>query len=298
MSLDSTAANGSLHETATPTHLSNPLTLGQKRLQLMAVLEAEQAKRIIFERYLHQNTDHDTAAIYEQLVAQQNRVTHKLERRIAELTDKLEGPELRSRLQQVERELNQTSQTLKQLQEQFQAAESARLHAETEVDLLTQQVQNLQVLNESYVNQIAMLSVHERQNAEDHAHTVLTISQVLSRHSLNIPAKASLASLDRDFSRDANTDTAFASDTRFDQTIFAVRSRQGDLTQILSLVINSVTPDVDISPIEIKLTEFRSNDNHPKTKLLKAFSTASAIAAAEAFVSLYHQFHFPEYRVG
>ncbi len=292
---------------APPTRSSSTLSLGQKRLKLMAILEAEQAKRMVFEQRLQDDAASDTsgsgcATIYEQLITQQNRVIARLERRIVDLTDQLEGPELRQRLKQLEATLGQAAQLVKQLRQQLQVSESARSQAEIEVKSLNTQLQNLQELNDNYVSQIAILSLHERQNEEDHAHAVLAISRQFAKYGLNIPAKACVAMLDYDALEQkgrfeagaANPDAdgydeQFAADARFDQTIFSVRSRQNNQTQILSLVINSITPNMDIEPIELKLTEFDPRTQKPITKTLKGFATASAIAAADTFVATYRQ---------
>ncbi|MGP1382793.1 MAG: hypothetical protein ACTS2F_04485 [Thainema sp.] len=310
------------------------LTLGQKRLRLMAILDAELAKRAVFEQRLQQDvesssSESNSAAIYQQLITKQNQVIARLERRITELTDQLEGPELRQRLKQVEAALTQATQMIEQLKQKLQASESMRSQAEVEIKLLNQQMQDLQELNDNYVNQIAILSLHERQNDEDHAHTVLAISRQLAKHGLNLPAKACIATFDCDVLNggassefvagdrtghhytdnnvdqdvDSNLDSRSTSDTsgtsydderfvadaRFDQTIFSVRSRQNNQTQILSLVINSIAPDLDIAPIEIKLTEFDPQTQQPITKTLKGFATASAITAAETFAAIHRQ---------
>ena len=292
-----------------PARSSSALTLGQKRLRLLAILEAEQAKRTIFEQRLQEDAASDTSGssctpIYEQLISQQNRVITRLERRIVDLTDQLEGPELRQRLKQVEAKLVQAAQLIKQLKQQLEASESARSRAEVDAKLLNTQLQNLQELNDNYVNQIAILSLHERQNEEDHAHTVLAISRQFAKYGLNIPAKACVASLDYEAlesgtgfglgaigaenDTDGN-DERFVADARFDQTIFSARSRQQNQIKILSLVINSIAPELDVEPIELKLTEFDPRTQQPMTKTLKGFATASAIAAADAFVAIYRQ---------
>lgn len=269
---------------------STPLTLGQKRLRLMTLLEAERAKRDLFEQRSRRNQDRDAAIIYDQLLGQQQRIIATLEKRVAALTDRLEGPELRQRLQQVEAELAEATQTIQRLQREMDETISARMQAEANEQLLAAQVQNLQELNDNYVNQIATLSLHERQNAEDHAHAVLTVSRILAKRGLTIPAKAcSAARQDMDWSKVVDEDEIFAADARFDQTIFSARSRMGDTTRVLSLVINSVTPDLEMSPIELKLTELDLRNRQHTTKLLQGFPMANAIAAAETFVVTYQQ---------
>lgn len=285
------------------------LTLGQKRLRLMAILEAERAKRTVFEQRLQEDAASDAAgascaAIYNQLISQQDRVIARLEQRILILTDQLEGPELRQQLKQVEAKLGQAARLIKQLKQQLQTSEGARSQTEVEIKQLKTQLHNLQELNDTYVNQIAVLSLHERQNEEDHAHTVLAISRQFAKYGLNIPAKASVATFDYDAldgralfgsgttSTDQNADShdeQFVADARFDQTIFSARSRQDDQVKILSLVINSIAPNMDIAPIELKLTEFDPRTQQPITKTLKGFATASAIAAADTFVATYRQ---------
>lgn len=302
------AACAELSAAYPPVSRSAPaLTLGQKRLKLMAILEAEQAKRTVFEQRLQEDAasvmfGSSCVTLYEQLIGQQNRVIARLERRIADLTDQLEGPELRQRLKQIEAKLVQAAQLIKQLRQQLQISESARSQAEVDVKLLKTQLKDLQELNDNYVSQIAILSLHERQNAEDHAHTVLAISRQFAKYGLNIPAKASVATLEYGVlenegwleasaaSPDADgDDEQFVADARFDQTIFSARSRQNNQTQILSLVINSIAPELDVEPIELKLTEFDPRTQQPMTKTLKGFATASAIAAADAFVAIYRQ---------
>lgn len=292
-----------------PIRSSSVLTLGQKRLRLMAILEAERAKRTVFEQRLQEDAASGTsgascAAIYNQLISQQDRVIARLERRIVDLTDQLEGPELRQRLQQVETKLVQAAQLIKQFKQQLQASEGARSQIEAEIKQLNAQLHNLQELNDNYVNQIAVLSLHERQNEEDHAHTVLAISRQFAKYGLNIPAKACIATFDYDgldsrvlfesgttsTDRDADShDERFVADARFDQTIFSARSRLNDQVKILSLVINSIAPELDVEPIELKLTEFDPRTQQPITKTLKGFATASAIAAADTFVVTYRQ---------
>jgi hypothetical protein len=268
------------------------LTLSQQRLRLMALLEAEQVKLqallTLIQSPLHQGPD--TPAVCETLVTHQQKIIAKLEQRIQHLTDQLEGPELRDRLQITEAALKTAQVAIAALQEQLGQLESKSLQQEAAIGLLSAQVQDLQTLNDVYVKEIAALSLHERQNAEDHALTVLTISRRLSQQGLVIPAKASAQVIDREPQSTAlDEGEALASNPRVDQTLFSKTFRAGYHDSILSLVVSSVTLNLDTQPIEILLTEKDRQQNRHQTRLLRGFPTCDAIPATEFFIEVYQK---------
>lgn len=268
------------------------LTLSQQRLRLMALLEAEQVKLqalvTLIQSPLHQGPD--TPAVCETLVAHQKKIIAKLEQRIQQLTDHLEGPELRARLRTTEAALKSAQAAIATLQAQLSQLEGKSLQQDAELSLLTAQVQDLQTLNEVYIKEIAALSLHERQNAEDHALTVLTISRRLSQQGLVIPAKASAKVIDRETHLTAlDEGEALATNPRVDQTLFSKTFRAGYHDSILSLVVSSVTLNLDTQPIEILLTESDRQQNRHQTRLLRGFPTCDAIPATEFFIEVYQK---------
>ncbi len=268
------------------------LTIAQKRVRGIVLLESEKAKLKVLVQQLGSNNV-ASSDIYKSLIEEQKQTIQRLEKDIQKLTDQLEGPELREQLKKAESSLKQAAAEILELKAKVSHLAAEVKRKNTKLTSVSTQFNNIMQLNESYIKQIALLSLHERQNAEDHASTVLTISHRLAELGINIPAKASVKRLNTLLSQDADNgpvnDNDEDSDPEIDQTIFSKSFRTGSQGYRLSLVINSITPDLDIQPIELKLTELDSK-NHPyKTQTLEGFSTSDAVAAAETYATLYEK---------
>ncbi len=262
-------------------------SLAQQRVRLIVLRDSEKIK---LKALMHQSevSDADSLSIYEELIAAQQKKIVALERKILQLTDRLEAPALRLRLKQVETSVEKLSHRILQQQKHLQELKQQLTDKDTDIEKLSTQLHNLQDLNIVYVKQIALLSLHERQNSEDHANAVLLVSQHLSERGLPLPAKASAKVLDKSpFHQSYEEVEDLAANPCVDQTIFSKSLRTGERYYLLSLVISSITADVETQPIEIKLTEFDALRQNHQTKLLNGFPVSSAILAAETFANVY-----------
>jgi len=250
----------------------------------MALLESEKTK---LEALIQQSKagDAELMNIYEELIADQQKLIAHLEENVQQLTDRLEGPALRNRLKKVESAFKDAAAESLVLKREVVQLEAEAKRQEAQLKSLLTQFKNLKELNESYVRQIAFLSLHERQNEEDHASTVLTISNHLSELGLNIPAKASVKLLNLADGTSEGDD--LGSDPHIDQTIFSSSFRSGSKRYTLSLVVNSITADLKSQPIELKLMELDERDRTHCAQVLEGFSTSDAPLAAEVYTKTY-----------
>jgi vacuolar-type H+-ATPase subunit I/STV1 len=267
------------------------LTANQQRTRLMILLESERVKLTALAAAVQaarDRNDEDAAIVYDGLVANQQKKVERLDDKIEQLTNQLQAPALRHQLQTAEAELETAQEHIQQLQQIVKTLKQRTSQQQAELKLLRQQNHDLQDLNESYVNQIALLSIHERQNAEDHAHAVMTVSRKLAKEGLNIPARASAKHLDSDAFEPIDEED-WAINPRVDQTLFSVPLSAAQHHYTLSLIISSVAPEAGTSPIEIKLTELNRVTKRHSTRLIQGFSMSDAIAATAGFIQLYHQ---------
>ena len=268
------------------------LTVGQKRLRGIALLKSEKAKLEVLVQQLDQD-DAESSDIYNSLIVEQEQLIQQLEQEVQQLTDRLEGPELRDQLEKAEFVLKQVTTEMFELKAKIVHLAAEVKRKDARLTSLSNQFNNVMRLNENYVRQIAFLSLHERQNAEDHASTVLTISHRLAELDISIPARASVKRLDRamgqGIDRDRVNDNDDDSDPEVDQTIFSKSFMSSGKRYRLSLVISSITPEQDIQPIELKLTELDSKNRPYQTQTLEGFSTSDATVAAEAYAATYEK---------
>ncbi len=266
------------------------LSLDQQRLRLMVLRTSEQAKLDTLIQTLEslpEGTSEVNAAMYEAMVAKQQKAIARLTEKIERLTDQLEGPDLRQRLRHTEADLAQAHDNLRELHAQSANLKRALDEKDAQLQRIQKQLKNVQDLNDGYVQQIAVLSIHKRQNNEDLARAVLTISNHLTKLGLNIPAKASAKILDSESEmHELDEDNLFASNPKIDQTIFTQRQRIRTIDYSVSLVISSITPDYDTSPIEVKLTEIDRQTGAHQTRILRGFAMPDSILAAEFMVSV------------
>lgn len=276
---------------------NDSLTVDQQRTRLQLLLVAEQAKlgALVAQTAIaqnsrtenHQDSDTEPAQLCRDLLSNQQALIAELETQIEQLTDQLEGPALRSRLRQTEQTLKVTREELKQLKVQVLDLDATLAQTTTDLETLTQQNHHLTVLNDKYVKQIATLSIHERQNVEDHAHTVLAISRQLAAAGLDIPAEASAATTTP--TSDKNTVHDWVTNAGLDQTLFSKSLCVGEQVYSVTLVVSIITPDTETYPIEVMLSEFNRRDRNHQIYQFKGFSTAEAVVSAQYFIHLHQK---------
>ncbi len=261
------------------------LSLAQQRDRLLALLAAERVKLAALERD-GDRADAERAPLYTDLVARQQRVTEKLAAKIADLTNRLEAPALRQRLVQVEAAGDRLQKRVARLQKRNRQLLTALRQNALAARELSLRVESLQALNAAYVQDIAYLSLHAQQNAEDHARSVLLIARELDERGLTIPAKASARRLGDADCLDVLDEADDTADRQIDQTIFPQRFSTPETTYTLALVVNGVALDAELQPLEIRLTEFNRSDRQHRTRKLHGFPMAEAIEATECFAEL------------
>lgn len=265
----------------------NCVTIDRQRMRTLALLDSERIKLQALQQQF-QASDEESASIYQELIEEQEQTIENLEQEVQTLTDRLEGPVLRERLIKVEAALKQANAEMLQLKRKAHHLETEINSKTAQLKALSNQFKNLADLNKNYIQQIALLSLHERQNAEDHASTVLTVSNRLAELDLNIPAKASL-SLPECPTNEALANEELASDPRIDQTIFSTSFRVESKTFTLSLVISCITANLEAPPIELKLTELDREQHSHRTQTLRGFATPEATLAAEVYAETYQK---------
>lgn len=261
--------------------------LDQQRVRTQILIEAEQGKLKLLQQTAN-TCEVEAEAIYDELITEQEHRLQELDDQLAQLTHQLEGPALRERLHKTELSLRTTIGEVRTWKLKATDLEQALKHHQTKVSRLSQHVRQIRQLNEKYVAKIAELSLHQRQNIEDHAQTVLTISHQLLEHSLDVVATASSV-----MNKSESSALAWATHPDLDQTIFAEMVVNPNRSYVLALIISVVTPDQTIYPIEIKVTEL-SRDRHSSTRLLYGFSTAEAIDAADIYAETLQKLQIDE----
>ncbi|MCW6034959.1 hypothetical protein K4A83_01550 [Spirulina subsalsa FACHB-351] len=217
----------------------------------------------------------------KQITKLENRL-QRMEQTRQRWLDELSTPQLKQRIQALETRVLVLQQRVEQLeQENFELREKAQ-----EFQELQDEHEFLNKLYREQLKNVALLSIHQKQNIENYSKLVLDIGQRLKDANLSVIAKASKSSLDPngEYVQQSGLNS-YGINPKIDQVLFPLSIKKNRSKYLLLLIINANTSTFSEGNLSVKLYDTCQK------KLLdsKDFEFFQNQEAVDYFVNLYHE---------
>ncbi|WP_164674490.1 hypothetical protein [Spirulina subsalsa] len=197
--------------------------------------------------------------------------------------DELSTPQLKQRIQALEARVIMLQQQVEQLeQENFLLREQAK-----ELKELQDEHEFLNKLYSEQLKNVALLSLHHKQNVENHTKLVLDIGEKLKSANISVVAKAAKNYLGNNSEYVQQTGLKnYGVNPTTDQVLFPISFKQAEQKYLLILYVNANTSEFEQGTLSVKFYE-TSSKTLLKSQDFEFFQNQEAV---DYFLSIYHQF--------